>query len=145
MADFVVRATTPLPASACFERLLDWDAHSAAIPLTRLRHEGVARLGQQFVARTGVGRLGFDDPMVVELLRRPAGDRPDDLPGVVEVAKQGRVIGGRVRWTVTPAPDGAVVEWRQHLVVGWLPRWLDPVVGAMGKLAYGAGLRRILK
>jgi hypothetical protein len=145
MADFVIRASTPLTASACFDRLVDWDAHSAAIPLTRLEHEGVARLGQRFTARTGVGRLGFDDPMVVELLRRPAGESPGDLPGEVEVAKQGRVIGGRVRWMVTPTAAGSEVEWTQHLVVGWLPRWLDPMVGALGRGAYGAGLRRILR
>jgi hypothetical protein len=141
MADFVIRASTPLSASACFDRLVDWDAHSAAIPLTRLDHDGEPRIGQHFVARTGVGRLGFDDPMVVELLRRPAGD----LPGVVEVAKQGRVISGRVQWTVTPTEAGSDVEWTQHLVVGWLPRWLDPLVGALGRIAYGAGLRRILR
>ncbi len=145
MADFVIRARSPLPASACFERLVDWDAHSAAIPLTRLQHEGDARLGQLFVARTGIGRLGFDDPMVVELLRPPAGDQPGDLAGSVVVAKQGRVIGGRVRWTVTPTEDGSEVEWTQHLVVDWLPRWVDPVVGALGRIAYGTGLRRILR
>jgi hypothetical protein len=145
VADFVIRATSSLPASACFDRLVDWDAHSAAIPFTRLEHDGSAQLGQRFVARTGVGRLGFDDPMEVELLRRPAGDTPGDLPGVVAVAKRGRVIGGRVQWTVTPTSDGADVEWTQHLVVGWLPRWLDPMVGGMGRIAYGTGLRRILR
>lgn len=145
MADFVIRASTPLGASACFDRLVDWDAHSAAIPLTRLEHQGVARVGQRFNARTGLGPLGFDDPMVVELLGRPAGESPGDLPGVVEVVKQGRVISGRVRWTVTPTATGSEVEWTQHLAVGWLPRWLDPVVGTMGRIAYGAGLRRILR
>ena len=145
MADFVIRAGSSLPASACFERLVDWDAHSSAIPFTRLAHEGEARVGQRFVARTGLGPLGFDDPMTVEVLRPPAGDRPDDLPGLVEVTKHGRVISGRVRWTVTPAAAGSQVEWTQRLVVGWLPRWLDPVVGWVGRIAYGSGLARILR
>jgi len=144
VADFVIRASSPLPASVCFEKLVDWDAHSAAIPLTRLQHDGDVRLGQRFVARTGVGPLGFDDPMQVELLRRPTGDNADALPGVVEVAKQGRVIGGRVRWTVTPTPTGTEVEWAQQLTIGWLPRWLDPVVGVFGRIGYGLGLRRLL-
>lgn len=145
MAEFVIRATSPLPASACFDKLVDWDAHSAAIPLTRLRHDGVARLGQRFVARTALGRFGFDDPMVVELLRRPAGDQPGYLPGVVEVAKRGRVIGGTVRWTVSPTATGSEVEWSQNIIIGWLPAWLDPVVGVAGRLAYSRGLPRLLR
>lgn len=145
MADFSIRMSTSRSARDCFERLVDWDAHSAAIPLTRLRHEGEPRVGQRFTARTGLGRLGFEDPMVVETLVRPAGDDPGDRPGAVEVAKLGRVIAGRVGWTVTPTTSGADVEWRQQLIVGWLPRRLDPVVGWLGRAAYRLGLRRILK
>lgn len=144
MAEFVIRAESPQPATVCFERLLDWDAHSAAIPLTRLRHQGRPRVGQRFVARTALGPVGFDDPMVVEVLSPPAGDAGGDRPGVVEVAKTGRVIGGRVRWTVTPLEAGALVEWSQRLTIGWLPQWVDPVVGVVGRRAYGAGLRRLL-
>jgi len=141
MADFVLRAASPLPARSCFLRLVDWDAHTAAIPLTKLQHEGAARVGQRFVARTGWGRVGFDDTMVVEVLRPPAGDQP----GVVEIVKQGRVVGGVVRWTVTPTTTGSDVTWTQHLIIGWLPRWMDPLVGAIGRRAYGAGLRRLLR
>lgn len=144
MAEFAIVQDVAAPASAVFDRLVDWDAHSATIPLTRLEHDGAAVLGQRFVARTGVGRIGFDDPMVVRLLRRPAGDRPGDLAGVVEVEKTGRVVAGRVRWTVTPTATGARVEWVQHLTVGWLPRLLDPVVGVVGRAAYGAGLKGLL-
>jgi len=145
MADFVLRAASPLPARASFERLVDWDAHSAAIPLTKLQYEGAVRVGQRFVARTGVGRVGFDDAMVVDVLRPPAGDQPDDEPGLVEITKQGRVVGGTARWTVTPAATGSDVTWTQHLVIGWLPRRMDPLVGAIGRRAYGAGLRRLLR
>ena len=140
MADFVIRATSPLPPGECFARLVDWDAHSAAIPFTRLSFEGSARVGQRFVARTGWGRLGFDDPMAVEVLRPPAGDQP----GVVAITKQGRVVGGTVGWTVAGTAGGSEVVWTQHLVIGWLPRFLDPLVGVLGRIAYGAGLRRLL-
>ena len=145
MADFVLRAASPLPARACFERLVDWDNHTAAIPLTRLQYEGVPRAGQRFVARTGWGPVGFDDTMVVDVLQPPAGDLPGDQPGAVEISKQGRVVGGTVGWTVTPTAIGSDVAWTQHLVIGWLPRWLDPVVGAVGSRAYGLGLRRLLR
>ena len=145
MADFVLRAASPLPARACFQRLVDWDAHTAAIPLTKLQHEGAARVGQRFVARTGWGRVGFDDTMVVEVLRPPTGDLPGDRPGLVQIVKQGRVVGGTVRWTVTPTTGGSDIAWTQHLVIGWLPRWMDPLVGTIGRRAYGVGLRRLLR
>lgn len=145
MADFVIRASTPRPATACFEQLLDWDAHATAIPLTTLKHEGQPRIGQRFVARTGLGKVGFDDVMEVAALRPPSGDNPGDQPGVVEVVKTGRVVGGRVRWTVTPSAAGADVEWNQRLSIGWLPAWVDPLVGTVGRAAYTAGLRRLLR
>ncbi|HSN42485.1 MAG TPA: hypothetical protein VLR88_00345 [Propionibacteriaceae bacterium] len=150
MAHFVIRASSRRPAIDCFDHLADWDAHGAVIPLTTLEHEGPPRVGQRFVARTGLGRLGmgkvgFDDVMVVTELRPPAGDDPGDTPGVGEVQKTGRVVGGHVRWTVTPSTSGSDVEWNQDLTVGWLPGWADPVVGLVGRAAYTAGLRRLLR
>ena len=71
MAQFTVVRDVRAPAGAVFARLVDWDAHSAAIPLTRLHHTGEAAVGQRFVARTGWGRLAFDDPMEVRV--RPLG------------------------------------------------------------------------
>jgi len=141
MADFVLRLSTPLSADVAFGRLVDWDRHSAAIPLTRLTYEGVARVGQRFVARTGWRRLGFDDPMVVDVLTPPSGDQP----GFVAIRKEGRVVAGTVSWTVTGVSSASQVEWTQHLVIPWLPRLLDPLVGMIGRIAYGLGLRRILR
>lgn len=165
MARFTIVLRSPRPARAVFAQLVDWDAHSAAVPLTRLEHDGEPRVGQRLVARTalraGLGRLdrpgtaslGFDDPMEVRVLRPPPGDGPGDAGGRVEVVKLGRVIAGWVHWTVTPGvpvgrsasdADGSVVEWTQELTVPWLPRWVDPVVGRVGRVAYRAGLRRML-
>ncbi len=144
MADFVLRVVTSLSARAAFARLVDWDRHTAAIPFTTLSYEGVPHPGQRFVARTALGRLGFDDVMVVDLVRPPAGDQPGDVPGLVEVSKHGRILGGSVRWTVTPLATGSRVEWAQHLIVGRLPGLADPLVAGIGRLMYGLGLRRII-
>lgn len=140
MADVELRVSTPLTADVAFDRLVDWERHSAAIPLTRVTYEGALRTGQRFVARTAVGPIGFDDVMVVDLLRRPTRE----VPGLVEVSKHGRVLTGTVRWTVTDTPDGSEIVWRQTLVVGRLPRHLDPVIAVIAKVAYGRGVRRIL-
>lgn len=145
MARFTITEHRPAPARAVFERLVDWDAHSAAIPLTRLTHEGTPSPGQRIVARTGGARFGFDDPMEVRELRPPVGDAPGDPGGLVEVGKVGPVITGWVRWTVTASPTGSVVRWSQELTVPWLPRRLDPLVGVVGRAAYRAGLRRLLR
>lgn len=144
MADFVLHAASPLPARAAFGRLVDWDRHSAAIPFTRLTHDGVPRVGQRFVARTGWGRIGFDDVMVVDVLEAPGGDQPGDVPGRVTITKHGRIVAGTVGWKVAPLAAGSDVTWTQHLVIPWLPHWLDPLVGAIGSRAYGMGLRRLL-
>lgn len=140
MADFVLHAPSPMSAQDCFDRLCDWDAHSASIPFTRLSYEGSPRTGQQFVARTQLGPIGFDDPMVVDVLRPPAGDQP----GLVQITKHGRIISGTVSWTVAPTDTGSEVVWTQHLDIPWLPRALDPLVGAIGRRAYGMGLRRLV-
>ena len=145
MAQFTIVMTSLRPARAVFAQLTDWDAHSAAIPLTRLEHEGDPVVGQRFVARTGMAAIGFDDPMEVRVLRPPAGDAPGDPSGRVEVVKLGRVIAGNVGWTVTAVPAGCVVQWNQELRVPWLPRWADPIVGRAGRVAYRAGLRRLLR
>lgn len=144
MAQFTIVMRSPQPATQVFALLTDWDAHTAATPLTRLEHTGDPLVGQRVVARTGVAVFGFDDPMEVRAIRAPAGDAPGDPGGHVEMAKLGRVIGGWVRWTVTAAPTGTVVEWTQKLTVPWLPGWADPVVGRAGRVAYRAGLRRLL-
>ncbi len=140
MADFVLHAVSPLPAGEAFDRLVDWDRHSEAIPFTTLQYEGVPRVGQRFVARTGVGPIGFDDVMVVDELQPPEGDRP----GLVGITKHGRVVGGTVGWTVAPTATGSAITWTQHLVIPWLPLWMDGLVGAIGSRAYGMGLRRLL-
>lgn len=145
MAEFTIHLMSPHPAGATFRGLVDWDAHSSAIPLTRLQHRGAPAVGQQFVARTGVGGWGFDDPMQIVRFEAPEGDRPGVRPGSVEVVKTGRVLHGRVAWTVTPTGTGSRVDWHQNLTVPWLPNWLDPLIGAIGEAAYRAGLRRLLR
>ncbi len=65
-----------------FARLTDWERHGEAVPLTRIR-----RTESGFVARTGVGPLGFDDVMDVVAW---------DPPRSCRIEKRGRVVKGTV-------------------------------------------------
>ena len=112
-----------------------------AVEVARLAVDGHVE-GVEGRATDGEG-VGHDGAGGVQELADAAWREP--VGGVVVVAKTGRVIAGRVRWTVTPTGSGSRVAWTQTLVVPWLPRFLDPLVGLVGRGAYASGLRRILR
>lgn len=72
-----VERTVPLAPEEVWLRLTDWPAHGRQVPLTRTRvlTAGPNGAGTRFTARTGIGRLSFDDPMEVVHWEppRPAG------------------------------------------------------------------------
>lgn len=107
-------ARDPLPAGAprprlsvdqAWQRLTDWPLHADVVPLTRITvlteppsHEGTA-----FVGRTGVGPLGFDDPMEVTAWEPP----PEHTPARCRLEKHGRLLRGWVEFRVHPHPRAA--------------------------------------
>lgn len=145
MATFTVHLDSPLPAAEAWRRVLDLHAHTAVIPLTTVTGEAMSadRLvpGSRFVARTGVGPVGFDDVMVVESITAPSTDHA----GTAWIQKEGRVVGGSIDLRVAPAGTGSTVEWSQQIGVRGVPRLLDPVVARVAELAYGTALRRLLE
>lgn len=145
MALFTIRLESPLPAPEAWERILDVHAHGEVVPFTTMRGDAMyaAELvpGSRFVARTGLGPLGFDDPMVVDEVSPPA----DDEPGVARIRKEGGVIRGWIELTVTPrSHGGSLVEWVQQISVRGVPRAAGPVTAAVARAAYGQALRRLL-
>ncbi|OYO02407.1 hypothetical protein [Enemella evansiae] len=141
MADFLVRARSPLPPPQALAALFDLDAHTAVIPLTTVTHDGRGlRAGAEFTARTAIGPVGFDDVMRVLEWTPPAAGRA----GRVLIGKGGRLLGGRIEVLIRPAGTGSVVEWRQELLVRGVPRGFDPVVARVGAAAYGTAIRRLL-
>lgn len=100
MARFTVTQQVRAPASSVWAAMVDWRRHGDWATLTAVRvttsvPDGV---GVEFVARTGIGWLAFDDPMTVELWRPPGGNAQGDGPGRCEVVKRGRVVLGRAGW-----------------------------------------------
>jgi hypothetical protein len=145
MARFGVVIESGLTAPDAWRRVLDLRMHSRVIPLTTVLGPALSAdslsAGSRFVARTAVGPFGFDDAMVVEAITAPREDRA----GVARIHKEGRVIRGSIRLTVTPRSQGSRVEWRQEIRVLGVPALLDHVVAAVARQAYAAVLRRLLR
>ncbi|MFD3544535.1 SRPBCC family protein [Streptomyces sp. NPDC058655] len=135
---------TVLPPSETWRRLTDWERHGAQVPFTRTTVETPppTRVGTVFTARTGVGRVTFDDRMEVTLWRPPAGA----APGLVRLEKRGRAVTGVAEIEVRPLPGGgAEVHWREELRLRGLPRALGPLVDAAGRLVFSRALHRMLR
>jgi carbon monoxide dehydrogenase subunit G len=145
MARFTVDIETELPAEEAWRRLLDLRAHTAVIPLTTLSGDVLTAEdlvpGSRFVARTGLGPLGFDDRMVVDQIIPP---EPDSA-GSARIRKEGNVVRGHIDLAVVPTGRGSRVEWEQVIRVRPVPAALDPVVGRVARLAYATTIRRLLR
>lgn len=142
MARFVTRVEVPASTGQVWRRLTDWPAHS--VPFTTVRMTGGRpdEAGATFVARTGIGPLGFDDPMeVVEASPPTAGG-----PGRCTVLKRGTFLRGGAWIEVRPVAAGTVVVWTEELRVApeRLTRVLDPLIALAGRLAFGRMLRGLL-
>lgn len=142
MAVFRIGRTTELTAAECWRRVTDWPAHAAGVPLTSVSvtTPGPAGVGTVFVARTGAGGLGFDDPMEVVRWEPPAAGRP----GVCRLEKRGRVVTGWAEIEVRPSAAGSVVLWVEDLRVRGLPRAADPLLASAGRVVFGAALDGLL-
>lgn len=144
MASFTVHLDSTLPAPEAWRRVLDLHAHTAVIPLTTVTGDAMSAdelvPGSRFVARTAVGPAGFDDVMLVESITQPGADHA----GTAWIQKEGKVVRGSIDLRVAPAGGGSTVEWSQEIGVRGVPRFLDPVVAAVARAAYGSTLRRLL-
>ncbi|MEO6996737.1 MAG: SRPBCC family protein [Terracoccus sp.] len=144
MAHFEIRIDSPLSAPDAWARILDLRAHSLVIPLTTVTGETLDAAGltpgSRFNARTGLGPLGFDDPMVVDELTQPS----ENTKGYARIRKEGSLVRGDIELTVTPAGNGSVVVWSQRIDVRYVPAFADPVTALVGKAAYGTTVKKLL-
>ncbi|MFD6229764.1 SRPBCC family protein [Streptomyces sp. NPDC060232] len=139
----IVRRTSA-PAAEAWSRLTDWERHGAQVPLTRTIIETAppTHAGTIFTARTGVGRITFDDRIEVVVWRPPA----EGSPGLVRLEKRGRTVTGWAEIEIRPLPTGgSEVHWREELRLRGLPRALDPAVAAAGRLLFGRAITRLLR
>ncbi|MCX4587298.1 SRPBCC family protein [Streptomyces sp. NBC_01481] len=143
MGAFRLTRAVALPAGEVWSRVTDWRGHATQVPLTAVRvvTPPPTRVGTRFVARSGVGRVGFDDPMEVVRWEPPASGRP----GRCRLEKRGSVITGWAEIEVLPEGPGAVVVWVEELRIRFLPRLLDPLVARAGRLVFGRALDGLLR
>jgi hypothetical protein len=94
------------------------------------------------VARSGVGPLGFDDPMEITVWRPPR----DGSPGMCRLEKRGRVVLGWAELEVRPGPGGRTrVLWREEIRLRFLPPLFDGVVRASARHVFGRALNHLLR
>ncbi|MFE0641137.1 SRPBCC family protein [Streptomyces sp. NPDC058877] len=144
MSPFLVERTVPLPPEEVWRRLTDWPAHGAQVPLTRTRvlTPGPSGVGTRFTARTGIGRLSFDDPMEVVRWEPPV----DGRPGVCRLEKKGRIVRGWALVEVVGAPGGDCrVRWTEALTVWGVPRAFDGLLARAGRVVFGRALDGLLR
>ena len=141
MAPFVVTVDTPLAPAQAWARVVDWPRHGAHVPLTTVSAgSGPVGPGTIVTARTGIGRVGFDDPMEVVAWDPPRGGGP----GRCRLEKRGSVVRGWAEITVAPRTSGSRVTWCEEAVPAGLPRFASGAATAVGRVVFGRVLRRLL-
>ncbi|MEU0004364.1 SRPBCC family protein [Streptomyces sp. NPDC006314] len=144
MPIFSFARTVPLTLDETWRRLTEWPRHADAVPLTRIQvlTPAPTREGSRFVARSGIGPLGFDDVMEVTVWRPPT----DGRPGLCRLEKRGRMILGWAEIEVRPGPGGrSRVVWREELRVRFLPRVFDGVLERTARTVFGRAANRLLR
>lgn len=133
MPEITLSVDVDAPPEAVWAAVIDWDRQGEWMLLTRVR--GGHGLGATVEAFTGVGRVGFLDPMTITHWRPPLR---------CEVRHRGRVVRGSAAFEVEPLPDG-----RSRFV--W-SEWLLLPLGAVGRLGFAllrplvvAGIRYSLR
>ncbi|MFI1098741.1 SRPBCC family protein [Streptomyces sp. NPDC020917] len=138
---FEIERVSPLPPAEAWRRMTAWERHTATVPLTTMtvRTPPPSGPGTVIVARTGVGPLGFDDPMRVTVWQ----------PGRhCRLEKTGRLVTGWAEIDVRPDRDGgpgSLVSWREDLRVRGVPRVLDAVTASAGRVIFGRAMDALLK
>jgi hypothetical protein len=114
VTQFEIVRVVALQPSEAWARLTRWERHGDFVPLTT-----IVRTGDGFLARTGVGPIGFDDPMeIVEW----------DEPTYCKLVKTGRRVTGWAELEVTSDGSGSRVLWREEIAVRGMPRFADGIV-----------------
>ena len=91
------------------------------------------RVGTRFVARTGIGSIGIDDPMEIVLWSPPTAGST----GYCRMEKRGSAVLGWATIEVRPDGPGTWIRWREELRMRWLPSVFDEPTRWTATLLFG--------
>lgn len=142
MARFTASIDVAAPVQRVWDRITDWPAHGRWIALTTVRvtSDRPDGVGTTFVGRSGIGPIGFDDPMEIVEWTPPVAGRP----GAVRLRKHGRVVLGWAGVEVAAGPGGGTrVRWTEDVQLApvWLTRPAGRLIEIGGRLAFDRALR----
>ncbi len=140
---FRVHHEFDVPARVLWDELVDWEAHGAWIPMTRvdLGPGDPTAVGAEFTAYTGVGPLALEDRMRVATC-----DWDDDTAcGRCTVDKLGPVLRGSAGFDVETTTSGSSIDWIEDVEVPYLPGFMAPVAAKLGAVGFRFGMKRLAK
>jgi len=123
-----------------WDRLTDWQSHSAWIPNTVVTITKATKgRGTEFVGITRIGPLRLDDPMTVTEFQAPKAGHAS-----CSIIKTGSVLGGTAGFVLT-AQDGSTtrLDWFEdiHLKPQAIFWWTAPFIFAIGTIAFRSALK----
>lgn len=140
----LVRSEVEVAAAAdrVWGYLTDWPRQAEWIPFTRVQPVDAAEgVGGRIRAWTGVGAVGFWDPMTIT-----SWDVHDDGSARCEMLHTGRVVRGDAQFVVRPrGPNACTFLWSEHLDIpgGSLGAFGWKLVGGLMQNLVDVSLRRM--
>jgi carbon monoxide dehydrogenase subunit G len=135
-----VQLNLPHGIDHVWDRLTDWQSHTAWIPNTVVTvTKGTNGIGTEFVGITRIGPLRLDDPMTVSEFQTPRAGRAS-----CTIIKTGSVLGGTAGFVLTAVDDSTTrLDWFEdiHLKPRGLFWWTAPFVIAIGTIAFRSALK----
>jgi len=126
-----------------WDEMVDWPAHSAWIPATRVEVHDIPSdvAGATFTGYTGYGPLTLVDRMRISEITW------DDAAsyGTCRVEKLGPVLTGAAGFTIAADGQGCRVDWFEDVDVRLVPKLAAPIVNRLSAAGFSLGMRRLAK
>ena len=135
--EIAARVTVAAEPAATWRAAVDWPRQREWIWATRV--SGGHGTGAEVTGRTGIGPIGFTDPMVITEW---------DPPRRCVLEHTGRVVRGTGIFEVAPHGPGSQFRWVEHLQLPVPPavgRLAGPVITPVAEWALRSSLRRFAR